>query len=50
MRSAPGDAWVYSDVSPVLIGGIIEKTSGKRLDVFAREHLFEPLGIREVYW
>ena len=50
MRAAPGEQWTYTDVSPVLLGAIIEKTSGKRLDAFAREHLFEPLGIREVYW
>ncbi|MEM8929678.1 MAG: serine hydrolase [Acidobacteriota bacterium] len=50
MRAAPGEQWTYTDVSPILLGAIIEKASGQRLDAFAREHLFDPLGIREVYW
>ncbi len=50
MRAAPGSEWVYTDVSPVLIGGIVEQSTGMRLHAFARTHLFDPLGIREVYW
>lgn len=50
MRSEPGQNWVYTDVSPVLLGGIIREASGQTLSDFAHEHLFEPLGIREVYW
>jgi CubicO group peptidase (beta-lactamase class C family) len=50
IRTAPGSEWVYSDVCPMLIGAIIEKQSGMKLADFARQHLFEPLGIREWYW
>lgn len=50
MRSTPGEKWVYTDISPMLIGAVIEKVSGMRLADFAREHLFTPLGIREYYW
>ena len=50
MKSTPGEKYVYNDVCPMLIGAIIEETSGKRLDDFANENLFAPLDIREFYW
>jgi CubicO group peptidase (beta-lactamase class C family) len=46
----PGERYVYTDVCPMLIGAIIEKTSGIKLAEFAKENLFTPLGIREYYW
>jgi CubicO group peptidase (beta-lactamase class C family) len=46
----PGQKYVYNDICPMLVGAIIEETSGMKLADFARENLFEPLGIREVYW
>jgi len=50
MSSKPGEKYVYNDVCPMLIGAIIEETSGKKLVDFAKENLFDPLGIREYYW
>lgn len=46
----PGEKYVYTDICPMLIGAIIEKTSGKKLAEFANENLFIPLDIREFYW
>ena len=46
----PGEKYVYNDVCPMLIGAIIEEASGKKLADFAKENLFTPLNIREVYW
>lgn len=46
----PGKKFVYNDICPMLVGAIIEKTSGMRLSDFANENLFAPLGIREYYW
>lgn len=46
----PGTRWVYNDACSMLTGAIIEKSSGKKLAEFAREHLFEPLEIKEWYW
>lgn len=46
----PGERWVYADVNAILIGKIIEETSGQSLADFAHERLFSPLGIREFYW
>ncbi len=38
---------VYSDVGFILLGEIIEKITGKSLDVFARETIFTPLGMND---
>jgi len=46
----PGEKFVYNDICPMLVGAIIEETSGKKLSDFAKENLFSPLGIREYYW
>ncbi|MEM7188453.1 MAG: serine hydrolase [Pseudomonadota bacterium] len=46
----PGEAWNYSGGATVLIGRLIEKGTGMRLDAFAEEKLFSPLGITEAGW
>jgi uncharacterized protein YbbC (DUF1343 family)/CubicO group peptidase (beta-lactamase class C family) len=43
----PGSKVDYSDVGYIVLGELVEKVSGKPLDVFARERIFEPLGMRE---
>jgi CubicO group peptidase (beta-lactamase class C family) len=50
MIFTPGEKYVYNDVCPMLVGAIIEETSGKKLSDFAKENLFTPLGIKEFYW
>ena len=46
----PGTRWIYSGGSVALVGAIIERGSGKSLPDFAREVLFEPLGIATFHW
>lgn len=46
----PGQKFVYNDICPMLVGAIIEETSGKKLSDFAKVNLFSPLGIQEHYW
>jgi uncharacterized protein YbbC (DUF1343 family)/CubicO group peptidase (beta-lactamase class C family) len=43
----PGVAFVYSDINFELLGEIVRRVSGKPLDQFAREQIFEPLGMKE---
>ena len=43
--SAPGERFVYSDINFFLLGEIVSRVSGKRLDQYAREEIFEPLGM-----
>ena len=46
----PGTVWTYNGGGTDLLGNIIERVSGKPLEVFARETLFEPLGISDWEW
>jgi uncharacterized protein YbbC (DUF1343 family)/CubicO group peptidase (beta-lactamase class C family) len=46
-RAEPGKQFVYSDVNFIVLGELVERVSGQALDVFAREHIFEPLGMGE---
>ena len=43
----PGLKFVYSDINFELLGEIVRRVSGKPLDQFAREQIFEPLGMRD---
>ncbi len=42
----PGTSWNYS-VSSDMLGRVVEKASGKRLDDFLQERLFKPLGMKD---
>lgn len=46
----PGQDWIYSGGAVALIGALIERGTGKRLPDFAREALFEPMGISDFHW
>jgi uncharacterized protein YbbC (DUF1343 family)/CubicO group peptidase (beta-lactamase class C family) len=41
--SAPGEKFVYSDINFFLLGDIVRRVSGQRLDEYAAAHLFAPL-------
>jgi uncharacterized protein YbbC (DUF1343 family) len=43
----PGIRFVYSDINFILMGEIVDRLSGKMLNDFARENIFEPLGMRD---
>jgi CubicO group peptidase (beta-lactamase class C family) len=46
----PGTRWIYSGGAVALLGALISRGSGKTLQEFAREALFEPLGISVFEW
>jgi CubicO group peptidase (beta-lactamase class C family) len=48
--AAPGKKWYYSGGNTNLLGEIIKKATGQRMDAFAEEHLFAPLGITSFQW
>src|SRR5262249_9029281 len=46
LEYAPGAMVVYSDLTYRLLGRLIEVASGMRLDAFARENIWSPLGMK----
>lgn len=44
---APGERFLYSDINFIVLGELVRRVSGERLDVYARRHIFEPLGMAE---
>ena len=46
----PGTRFDYNDGVSVLLGWILRETTGQRLDAWAEERLFGPIGIDEYHW
>ena len=45
LQAEPGAKFIYSDVGFIVLGEIVERVSGKTLDVFSRERIFAPLAM-----
>jgi uncharacterized protein YbbC (DUF1343 family)/CubicO group peptidase (beta-lactamase class C family) len=45
--AAPGARFIYSDINFFLLGEIVRRVSGQPLDVFARDRIFQPLGMAD---
>jgi len=50
LADAPGSRFVYNNKAVNLLAGVIAKASGKPMDEFARERLFDPIGVPEFGW
>jgi CubicO group peptidase (beta-lactamase class C family) len=48
--AAPGTKWIYSGGAVALIGALIARGTGAKLQEFARQALFAPLGIETFEW
>ena len=48
--AAPGTRWIYSGGAVALIGALIARGTGMKLPEFARQALFQPLGIEQFGW
>jgi uncharacterized protein YbbC (DUF1343 family)/CubicO group peptidase (beta-lactamase class C family) len=46
-RTAPGIRFVYSDINFILLGEIVRVVSGKPLNEFAEQEVFQPLGMHD---
>lgn len=47
LLSQPGERFRYSDVGFIVLAHLVERISGKSIDVFAQENLFAPLGMSD---
>ncbi|MEM7504045.1 MAG: exo-beta-N-acetylmuramidase NamZ domain-containing protein [Pseudomonadota bacterium] len=47
LLAPPGERFVYSDINFFLLGEIVGRVSGQPLHEYAREHVFEPLGMSD---
>ncbi|HEX2476649.1 MAG TPA: serine hydrolase [Lacipirellulaceae bacterium] len=46
----PDARWQYNSGATTLLGAVLKKATGKSLDEFAKEALFDPLHIQDVEW
>ncbi|MBV9504288.1 MAG: DUF1343 domain-containing protein [Acidobacteriia bacterium] len=46
-QGPPGARFVYSDINFILLGELVHRLSGQMLSDYARQNVFEPLGMRE---
>ncbi len=50
MREMPGTRFDYNSGVSVILGKLVQITTGVRVDQWAKEKLFEPIGIKDFYW
>ncbi|MDQ4120347.1 MAG: beta-lactamase family protein [Acidobacteriota bacterium] len=50
LSDPPGTNWSYNNKAVALLGGIIEKASGKRMDAYFEEAFYKPMNIRQFDW
>ena len=43
LQWAPGEGFAYSCLGYILLASVVEAVSGQTLDVYAKEHIFDPL-------
>src|SRR5262249_12346254 len=43
----PNERFVYSDINFFLLGDIVRRVSGQRLDAYAKSQIFDPLGMND---
>jgi SSS family transporter len=47
LKGVPGTHFEYSDINFILLGDLVETLTGESEDVYAAEHIFQPLGMIE---
>lgn len=50
MIRSSGQNWSYNSIDPMIIGEVIARASGMTVMEFAKQYLFEPLGILDYRW
>ncbi len=50
LKTDPGKVFFYNNKAVNLLAGIIERASGKRMDIYFRDEIFKPTGIVDFNW
>ena len=50
LSDAPGTRFSYNNKAVNLLAGIVERASGKRIDVYFRDEFFDPMRIKDFTW
>lgn len=50
LSNDPGTFFAYNNKAVNLLAGIVQKASGKRMDLYIRDGIFTPLGITDYSW
>jgi CubicO group peptidase (beta-lactamase class C family) len=50
LETDPGKIFSYNNKAVNLLAGIVEKASGKRMDIYFRDEIFKPMGIVNFFW
>ncbi|WP_210200727.1 serine hydrolase domain-containing protein [Cohaesibacter gelatinilyticus] len=50
LQGKPGEKWVYNGGATALVGRLIAQGTGVTLDAYAKEKLFDPMGIDQFEW
>lgn len=50
LANPPGTHFAYNQKAVNLLAGVVEKASGRKLDVYLRDEIFAPLGISRFDW
>ncbi|MFZ3576851.1 serine hydrolase [Virgibacillus sp. DJP39] len=50
LDTPPGTTYTYSDLNMITLGALIERISGKRLDVFVNDNLLVPLNMSDTMY
>ncbi|MFH0794614.1 MAG: serine hydrolase, partial [bacterium] len=50
LANPPMTKRVYSDLGFISLGMLIERVSGQTLDVYTKEHIFDPLGMKDTMY
>jgi CubicO group peptidase (beta-lactamase class C family) len=50
LNSTPGERYSYSNSGYFLLGALVERASGLKMSEFARQYIFEPLGMNDTHF
>lgn len=50
LKNPPGTNYEYSDLNMITLGALVERLSGQRQDIFVKEHITGPLGMKDTMY